>query len=188
MAAKETKMIKTQLKKKFDKGTFHTGASTPKMICWYLISLLFFRSGLIPFSFILVELLRLFGSSIGKEVRIKPHIHIKYPWKLKIGDYSWLADCYIDNLEHIFIGNHVCISQQAMLLTGNHNYKSSSFDLIAKPIRIEDGVWICANATVTAGVHAQSHSVLTAGSTATGGLMHAYHIYQGNPAVAIRKR
>jgi len=180
-------MTKTHLKKKFDKGTFDTGASTMKIACWYLISLLFFRSGLIPFSFVLVPLLRLFGSSIGKKVRIKPHIYIKYPWKLKIGDYSWLADCYIDNLEYVIIGSNVCISQQAMLLTGNHDYSVPSFDLIAKPIRIEDGVWICANSTVTAGVIVCSHAVLTAGSTATS-LMQAYQIYQGNPAEAIRKR
>jgi len=179
--------LKTGLKKDFDKKEFTTGASGSRMICWYLINLLFFRSGLVPFSNILVLILRIFGAKIGKQVRIKPHIYVKYPWKLSIGDYSWLADCYLDNLAQITIGNHVCISQKAMLITGNHDYKSTHFDLITKPITIEDGAWICANATVTPGVTIKTHAILTTGSVATQDI-EAYTIYQGNPAAPVRGR
>ena len=80
-----------------------------------------------PISSVLVFLLRLFGARIGKQVRIKPGIHVKYPWKLIIGDFSWLADCYIENLDLVTIGENCCISQQAMLMTGNHNYNKTSF-------------------------------------------------------------
>ena len=147
----------------------------------------FFRSGLVPVSTILVFILRLFGAKIGKEVRIKPYIYIHYPWKLTIGDYSWLAECRIENLADVSIGKNVCVSQNAMLLTGNHNYKKVDFDLITKPIILEDGVWIGANATVCPGVIAASHSVLTVGAVATKNL-DAYAIYQGNPAVKIKDR
>jgi putative colanic acid biosynthesis acetyltransferase WcaF len=177
----------TQLKKNFNKSGFDIGAHFMKVWSWYLIDTLFFKSGIIPFSNILVLILRLYGAEIGKDVRIKPGIRITYPWKLCVGDCSWLATCYIDNLEHVVIGKNVCISQEAMLLTGNHNYKSSSFDLIARAILIEDGAWIGARALVCPGVVAASHSVLTAGSIATCN-MERYMIYQGNPAVAIRKR
>lgn len=135
----------------------------------------------------LVFLLRAFGAKIGKDVRIKPGIQIKYPWKLEIGDYSWLADCYIENLDWVKIGNHCCISQQAMLMTGNHNYKKTSFDLITSSIILEDGAWIGARASVCPGVTLYSHSILSMGSVATGDLT-AYSIYQGNPAVKIRDR
>lgn len=177
----------TKLKKAFDKKDFKVGASYLKLCCWYFTNLLFFRSGLMPYSNILVLMLRLFGAKIGTDVRIKPHINIKYPWKLCVGDHSWLADCYIENIDHVIIGNNVCISQQCMLLTGNHNYKDETFELITQPVILEDGVWICARAIVCPGVTAESHSVLTAGSVATKN-MQAHFIYTGLPAVKSRIR
>src|SRR5690606_29241247 len=128
-----------------------------------------------------------FGTKIGKDVRIKPGIYIHYPWKLQIGDHSWLAECRIENLAEVIIGKNVCVSQRAMLLTGNHNYKSANFDLITKPIILEDGTWIGANATVCPGITVKSHAVLTVGSVATKDL-EPYTIYQGNPAVKVKER
>lgn len=180
-------MEHTTLTKNFNKKEFRTGATVAKVYCWYMINVLCFRSGLIPFSTILVLILRLFGAKIGKDVRIKPGIHVRYPWKLRLGDHSWLADCYIENLDLVTIGKHVCISQQAMLMTGNHDYKSITFDLITKPIVIEDGVWIGAKSLVAPGVRVASHAVLTAGSTAVRNL-DAYVVYQGNPAIRRRSR
>lgn len=140
-----------------------------------------------PISSVLVFLLRLFGAKIGKDVRIKPYIYVHYPWKLSIGDHSWLAECRIENLDWVNIGNNVCVSQQAMLLTGNHDYKKTGFDLITKPIILEDGVWIGAKAIVCPGIKAHSHAVLTVGAIATKDLA-PYSIYQGNPAVKVKDR
>ena len=178
---------KDQLQKKFELGGFNHGASTLKQFLWYFTSAIFFHSGLVPFSVILVKILKLFGAKIGKDVRVKPYVHIKFPWKLTLGDHSWLAECYIENLAPVIIGKNCCISQNATLMTGNHDYKSSSFNLITKPIILEDGVWIGANAIVCPGVTAHSHAVLSVGSTATKDL-EAYTIYQGNPAVKVRER
>ena len=157
-------------------------------VIWYFVNVLFLQSHIIPFSSLKVSLLKLFGANVGKGVVIKPRVNIKYPWKLAIGDYSWIGeDVWIDNLEEIIIGSNVCISQGAMLLTGNHNYKKSSFDLITGEISLEDGVWIGAKAVVCPGVTCKSHSILTVGSVATLDL-EPYTIYQGNPAKPIRKR
>lgn len=180
-------MLKTQLKKDFNKGGFETGASTLKMLFWYFTSVLFIRSGIIPFSGVIVFLLRLFGAKIGKDVRIKPGIYVHHPWKLTIGDHSWLAECRIENLAEVIIGANACVSQKAMLLTGNHDYKSVGFDLITKPIVLEEGAWIGANATVCPGITVKSHAVLTVGSIATKDLG-PYSIYQGNPAVKVKDR
>lgn len=178
---------KVQLQKKFELGDYNHGASALKQLFWYFISALFFRSGLVPFSVVLVSLLKLFGAKIGKDVRIKPYIHIKFPWKLNLGDHSWLAECYIENLAPVIIGKNCCISQNATLMTGNHDYKSTTFNLITKSIILEEGVWIGANAIVCPGVTAHSHAVLSVGSIATIDL-DAYGIYQGNPAVKVRER
>lgn len=180
-------MKETRLKKAFDTKDWTPGASALKVFLWYFVNALIFRSGIIPFSVILVAILRLFGAKIGKDVRIKPFIHIKYPWRLTLGDHSWLAECYIENLAPVIIGKNVCVSQQAMLLTGNHNFKKSTFDLMVDGITLEDGVWIGARATVCPGVICKSHSVLAVNSVATKDL-NEYSIYQGNPAVRVRDR
>jgi len=184
---KEENLLKTQLYKNFDTGNFKVGAPILKQILWYFTDVIFFKSRLMPVSSVLVALLRLFGSRIGKEVRIKPGIHIKYPWKLEVGDYSWLADCYIDNLDQVKIGKNCCISQQAVLITGNHNYSRTNFDLMTGLIVLEDGTWIGAAATVGPGITLHNHAVLTMGSVANKNLL-PYSIYQGNPAVKVKDR
>lgn len=119
---------------------------------------------------------------------IKPRVTIKYPWFLTIEDYSWIGEnVWIDNLGQVNIGSNVCLSQGSMLLTGNHDYSKSTFDLIVKEITLEDGVWIGAKSIVAGGVNCRDHSVLTAGSVATKE-MEGYSIYQGNPAVRVRGR
>ena len=152
------------------------------------MSALFVQCHWNPFSGIRIFLLRLFGAKIGKGVVVKPGVNIKYPWNLSIGNYTWIGEnVWIDNLTHISIGNDVCISQGAYLLTGNHDFSKKTFDLMVKPITIEDGVWIGAKVIVCPGVTAESHAVLTAGSVATKNLA-AYTIYSGHPAAAVKER
>jgi putative colanic acid biosynthesis acetyltransferase WcaF len=135
-----------------------------------------------------IVLLRLFGAKIGKGVIIKNNVIIKFPWKLTVGNHVWLGEnCWLDNLDYVVIGNNVCISQGALLLTGNHDYTISSMPYRNAPVVLEDGVWIGANSIVCSGVTCHSHSILTAGSIATKD-MDAFTIYQGNPAVAVRER
>ncbi len=166
----------------------YLGATKLKQICWFLVNVICFINPLNPSSYIRVVLLKLFGARLGRNVIIKPGVNIKYPWKLSIGDYSWIGEkVWIDNLAEVSIGSNVCISQGAMLLTGNHNYSKSTFDLTIGKIIIEDGVWIGAKAVVCPGVICHSHAVLAVGSVATKEL-EPYSIYQGNPAAKIRAR
>ncbi|WP_207511732.1 WcaF family extracellular polysaccharide biosynthesis acetyltransferase [Longitalea luteola] len=164
------------------------GAGKIKQILWYFINIVFFINPLIAGSRIKKFWLQLFGAKIGKGVVLKPAINIKYPWKLSIGDYTWIGEkVWIDNLADVKIGKHVCISQGAMLLTGNHNYSKKTFDLMVKGIELEDGVWIGAQSMVCPGIHCKTHAVLSALSVATKNL-EPYTIYQGNPAIAVRQR
>ena len=90
-------------------------------------------------------------------------------------------------MPNVKIGNNVCISQGAMLLCGNHNYKKTTFDLIIGNITLENGTWIGAHSIVCPGVTLHSHSVLGVASVANHD-MESYSIYQGNPAKKIRIR
>ncbi|MFT3908081.1 MAG: WcaF family extracellular polysaccharide biosynthesis acetyltransferase [Ferruginibacter sp.] len=159
-----------------------------KRFTWYWVNTCFFKTGLFPFYGLKTFLLRTFGAKVGKGVLIKPFVNIKYPWLLELGDHIWIGEhAWIDNLAKVEIRSHVCLSQGAFLLTGNHNYSKETFDLSVKPITLEEGVWIGAKAVVCPGVICHTHSVLAVGSVATSNLI-AYGIYSGNPAIKIKDR
>jgi putative colanic acid biosynthesis acetyltransferase WcaF len=180
-------MKKTVRLDSYNNEHFDTGAGKLKRVLWHLINSLFFNSFFHFYTFKVV-LLKIFGAQIGKNVVIKPHVNIKYPWNLIIADNVWIGEkVWIDNLEKVQIGNNVCLSQGALLLCGNHNYKSSSFDLLTGKILLEDGVWIGAKSLVCGNVTCKSHSVLSVYSVATSDL-EPYTIYKGNPATAIKER
>lgn len=171
----------------FKNGWYQPG-STLKRLSWYVANQLFLNTSIPYPSAFKCKILKLFGAKIGRGVVIKPLVSIKYPWFLSIGDNSWIGEnVWIDNLVQVNIGANVCVSQGAMLLTGNHDYKKESFDLTTGKITLEDGVWIGAKSVVCPGVICKSHSVLAVSSVATKDL-EAYSIYQGNPAVKLRNR
>lgn len=169
-------------------ATLDIGASKVMQIVWWMANCLFFMNPLNPFSFIKVSLLRLFGAKVGEGVFIKPSVNVKYPWKLSIGHNVWIGEnVWIDNLCQVIIGDNVCISQGALLLTGSHDHSKSTFDFVANEIILEEGVWIGAKAVVGGGVTCKSHSILGINSVAETDLS-AYIIYKGNPAVPVIER
>jgi putative colanic acid biosynthesis acetyltransferase WcaF len=172
----------------YDNSWYNPGAGSFKRLCWYFINVLFFINPLNPSNRLKVILLRLFGAKIGNGVVIKPAVNIKYPWFLHVGNHVWIGEkVWIDNLDKVVIEDHVCISQGAMLLTGNHHYRKTTFDLITGPIKLEEGSWIGAFAIVCPGVICRTHSVLSVNSVATETL-EPYWVYKGNPAVKSRER
>lgn len=173
---------------KFDNSDYKIGKNAFVRVLWYFTNLLIFNSSWLPNKFMKASVLKLFGANIGKGVVIKPAVNIKYPWKLSIGDYTWIGEgVWIDNLDQVTIGANCCISQGAMLLCGNHDYTKPTFDLVTKPITLENGVWIGAKAVVLPGTIAKSHAILSVASVSPK-IMEAYTIYQGNPGIEIRKR
>ena len=178
--------VQTNLNK-YDNSWYKPGG-TIKRTLWLIVNALFFANNLALINGLKIRLLRLFGASVGERVVIKPSVNIKYPWFLSIGSDVWIGEnVWIDNLTQVSIGNNACLSQGVMLLTGNHNYTKSTFDLIIGKIKLEDGVWLGAQSVVCPGVTCFSHSILSVGSIATKDLQ-AYSVYQGNPAIKVRER
>ncbi len=173
---------------KFENQWYKSGKNFLIRTAWYFLNGILINSYLIPMSSFKVLILRLFGAKIGKNVIIKPMVNIKYPWRLSIGDNSWIGEnVWIDNLADVNIGDNCCISQDAMLLTGNHNYKRSNFDLMIGKINICSGAWVGARSTVCPGVTLGKSSILSVGSVCSSNIDENL-IYRGNPAVSVKTR
>lgn len=167
----------------FSAQNFDRGASRLKEAMWVFTSAIFVASW-VPGSRWRVRILRLFGAQIGQGVVIKPKVAIKFPWKLSIGDWSWIGeDVWIDNLANVSVGSHACISQGVYLCTGSHDWKVETFDLIVRPITIGDAAWICAKSSIAPGTVVEEGAILSMGSFAKGTLA-AWTIYAGHPASA----
>jgi len=167
---------------KYKNSDYYPGPKSSRIL-WYLISRIFFET-VIPYPSTLKRMiLRLFGCKCGHGIIIKPSVKIKYPWFLQLSNDIWIGEnAWIDNLATVIMESNTVLSQGAMILTGNHNYKSRSFDLFVEDIIIKEGAWIGAKSLITSGVTIEPCSIICAGSVLTKSTI-AYGIYQGNPAV-----
>ena len=155
---------------------------------WYLMKCLVFLSPWPWPSALKCALLRLFGATIGRDVYIKPRVNIHFPWKLSIGDFTWIGEeVFILNFEPVTLGAHCCISQRAFLCTGNHDYRRASMPYRNQPITVEDGAWIGAQTFIAPGVVIGSEAVISAGSIVTHN-QPPQMVCAGNPCVSIRNR
>jgi putative colanic acid biosynthesis acetyltransferase WcaF len=174
-------------KAKFDNKWYRPGTLWKRTL-WYFVNVIIFLNPLFPFRRIKPSILRLFGAKVGKHCLVKPGVNIKYPWFLKIGDYVSIGEnVWIDNLGMVVLGDQVTISQGAILITGNHDYTSSAFDLMVGNIKIEYGAWISAKAQIGPNVIIHEQAVVGLGAVVTKDCK-ANGIYYGNPATLIKER
>lgn len=172
---------------RFDNSTFERGRPRWVEALWLGIQGMTFSSWL-PGSAWRVSLLRAFGARIGRGVVIKPGVRVKFPWRLEVGDHSWIGEsAWIDNLAPVEIGAHCCVSQGAYLCTGNHDWADERFALRAQPIRLHERVWVGAFARIAPGSVLGPGCVVSLGSVASGTLA-AGMIHAGNPARPLRAR
>lgn len=169
-------------------GTYTAGAPYWKQLLWYFVGSPLFKSYLFPISISKVLIIRLFGAKVGKGVRIKPGVYIKFPWRLTVGDFVWIGEnAWIDNIAPVTIESHVCLSQEVYLCTGNHDWNDPNFKLIPAPIYIHESSWIAAKCSIGPGVVIGRGAVLTLGGV-TGRSLEPMTIYAGNPAQPIKER
>ncbi|TWT83871.1 Galactoside O-acetyltransferase [Planctomycetes bacterium CA13] len=163
------------------------GASKFKELAWIFVRFLFFVPFLPLPSGFRVLLLRSFGATIGEGVVIRSRVNISFPWRLLIGDHTWIGEgVEILNLAQVTIGSNCCISQQVFLCTGSHDFFVDEFSLIIKPITIEDECWVAARCFVAQGVTVGRNSLCAAGSIVTKDVR-PNTIVGGNPAKMLRR-
>jgi putative colanic acid biosynthesis acetyltransferase WcaF len=133
-------------------------------------------------------LLRVFGAQLGRNVKIRSTARVTYPWRLTAGDNVWVGDdCVLYNLGPITLGSNVALAHGVYLCTGLHNYTRLEFPMYAKPIVIEDEVWLTNDVFVAPGVTIGRGSVVGARSTVFNSLPGGMVCF-GTPAAAKRLR
>jgi putative colanic acid biosynthesis acetyltransferase WcaF len=133
-------------------------------------------------------LLRAFGAKIGKKVIIRPTAKITYPWKVSIGDYSWIGDDVIlYSLGEIEIGSNSVISQRSYICTGSHDYTKETFDIFAKKIKIGNSCWLATDVFIAPGVSIGNGTIVGARSSVFKNLP-SNKICTGSPINLIKAR
>lgn len=146
---------------------YDKGRGALSQVLWFSISALLVTHWWCP-NALRCAVLRLFGAEIGPGTLIRHRVRIHWPWKLVIGANSWVGEgAWILNLEPVTIGDDVCISQDVLLCTGSHDRRSPTFEFDNAPIRIADGAWIAARATVLRGTSIGRNSVVGATALVT---------------------
>lgn len=160
--------------RKYDQSWFDRGKPMWFILLWWFVQAIAFPLTLHNFNFLRCWLLRLFGAKIGMGVIIRPTARFTYPWKVEIGDYSWIGDNVVFySLDRISVGSHCVISQESYLCTGSHDIQDVAFNLITAPIAIGNGVWIAADCFIAPGVKIGANSVIGARSSVFGDISSA---------------
>jgi putative colanic acid biosynthesis acetyltransferase WcaF len=133
-------------------------------------------------------LLRCFGAKIGESVIIRPSVKITYPWKLSIGDNSWIGDnVELYTLGNITIGKNAVVSQRSYLCAASHDYQKETFDIYAKPIVVEEETWLATDVFIAPGITIGKGAVIGARSSVFSD-MPSGMICTGCPAKPIKGR
>lgn len=131
---------------------------------WAVCELLFVTNPWQISSGLRVRVLRAFGAKIGRDVVFRPRTRVKLPWKLEVGDRSWIGEgVWFHNQDQILVGHDVVISQESFLTTGSHAHRRD-MALITRPIVIDEGVWLTARCIVTGGVRIGRSALVTPGA------------------------
>ncbi len=159
-----------------------------KVYLWAACELLFVTNAWQISSGLRIRVLRAFGAEIGSGVTFRPRTRVKFPWKLHIGDRSWIGEgVWFHNQDRICVGHDVVISQETFLSTGSHAHRRD-MALLTRPIHIEDGAWVTSRCILLGGARVGRNSLVTPLSVVGSGLVPAGEIWGGNPLAFVSKR
>jgi len=155
---------------------------------WGVVYVLLFRPSPRPMHGWRALLLRAFGARLGPYCRVCPKARIWAPWNLECEDVVAIADdAIVYNPAPARLGSHCIVSEQAYLCGATHDYNDPEFRMVWRPITVERYAWICARATVQAGVTVREGAILGLGAVATTDLQ-PWSIYVGVPARRVKPR
>ncbi|PLT47321.1 WcaF family extracellular polysaccharide biosynthesis acetyltransferase [Paenibacillus sp. FSL W8-1187] len=173
---------------RYDQSGYSRGRSGAVVLLWWLVQGSLFRYSLHPMYGWRRFLLRLFGARIGRGVQVRATARFTYPWKVSIGDWSWIGDeAEFYSLDRIEVGAHCVVSQRSYLCTGSHDIEDPRFGLVTRPIVLRDGAWVASDAFVYPGVTVGVMGVVAARSTVTRPVPDG-EVHAGTPAAFVKRR
>lgn len=119
------------------------------------------------------EIRKLFSALIGQEVDknfgLFPPFNADYGQNIKVGKNVFInSGCCFQDQGGIEIGDNVLIGQQVVIATINHDFEPSKrANMSPAPVKIGNGVWIGAHATILSGVTIGDNAVIAAGAVVT---------------------
>lgn len=153
---------------------------------WRVVNATLFR--ITPTHRLRVVWLKLFGAKLKWCHTIYPSVRIYAPWNLEIVNGSVLGPgVEVYNKAPVRIGNGVVVSQGAYICTASHDVSSPVMALVAKPIVIENNVWIASRSIVLPGVKIGEAAVIGCGAVVTKDV-EPWTVVGGNPAKVLKKR
>lgn len=132
---------------------------------------------------------RLLGS-MGRHAIIEPPFHCVYGYNIYIGDHVFFNhSCTILDCNKVQIGHQTMIGPNVQIYTAAHELLAEERIQgweVAKPISIEDRVWIGGGAILLPGVSIGRNAVVGAGAVVSRNVP-ANTVVAGNPARVIRE-
>ena len=112
---------------------------------------------------------RLIGKPVGEGFGLFPPFHTDCGKNTHIGKNVFInSGCHFQDQGGIFIGDNVLIGHNVAMCTLNHNQKPSKrSNMIPKPIKIGNNVWIGSKATILQGVTIGENAIISAGAVVT---------------------
>lgn len=127
---------------------------------------------------------------IGQNSTIEPPFFCSYGQNIHISDDVFFnVMCTILDCNEVHIGNHVMVGPVVQIYTAAHHLQAELRIQgleVARPIVIEDNVWLGGGAILLPGVRIGRNAVVGAGAVVTRNVP-ANMIVVGNPAKVIRK-
>jgi maltose O-acetyltransferase len=135
-------------------------------------------------------ILRQLLGQIGQNSMIEPPFYCVYGQHIHMGDHVYLnVLCTILDCNEVRIGDHVMIGPHVQIYTAAHVLQAESRIQgweVAKPIVIEDNVWLGGGAILLPGVRIGRNAVVGAGAVVPRSVPENT-VVAGNPARVIRE-
>jgi acetyltransferase-like isoleucine patch superfamily enzyme len=110
------------------------------------------------------------NTEIDPTFRLIPPVYSEQGVNIRVGRNVFINhNCTLNDIGGITIGDEVFIGPRVSLITSGHPVEPAlrRRQIVAAPIAIERGVWICTGATVLHGVTVGNDSVVAAGAVVT---------------------
>ncbi|MDE5601808.1 MAG: sugar O-acetyltransferase [Clostridia bacterium] len=111
----------------------------------------------------------LIGERVGEGFGLFPPFFADYGQNITVGKHVFInSGCCFQDQGGIEIGDKVVIGQQVVIATLNHDLSPEKrANMLPAPVKIGNGVWVGAHATILSGVTVGDGAVIAAGAVVT---------------------